>query len=100
MAPEEDIYWKEEIDAFSLVWKQIKVSQTTGKVVLIWFLLGHNIQRLSACRLPFPVSLPIVKKYTFNLLLIAGEHCYFIILTKYEGFDVIYYGYLFHIVFH
>ena len=83
MAPEEDIYWKEEFETFPLVGKQIKVSQTTGKVVLIWFLLGQNIQRLSACRLPFPVRLPIVNKYTFNLLSIAGEHFYSIILTKY-----------------
>ena len=30
--------------------------QELGKSFMFWFLLGHNIQRLSACRLPFPVT--------------------------------------------
>ena len=48
-----DINWKEEIETFSLRGKQIKVTQQQEEIILFWFLLGRDSQRLSACRLPF-----------------------------------------------
>ena len=48
-----DINWKEEIQTFLLGGKQIKVTQQQEELTLAWFLLGHNSQILSACRLSF-----------------------------------------------
>ena len=100
MAPDEDIYWKEEIETFSLGGEQIKVSLTNGKIVLIWFLLGHDIQRRSACRLSFSSDCQSLDKAP---LLICSQSlvCVVILLLtqNIKVGDVIYYGYLFRIVF-